>query len=107
MSYAPGLRCLRCGTAVAANYRASCRARPGAEFAALIGVVVEEADESGFWLEMLAEAEIVRRALLKNLLQESTELPVISRQHDGRFVNDVQTVKLQIRHHQSQIHEVF
>jgi hypothetical protein len=36
--------------------------------------VVEEADESGFWLEMLADAEIVRMALLKELLQESKEL---------------------------------
>jgi hypothetical protein len=39
--------------------------------------VAEEADESGFWLEMLAEAEIVRMALLKELLQESKELTAI------------------------------
>jgi four helix bundle protein len=61
-----GKQLLRCGTSVAANYRASCRARSRAEFAARIGVVVEEADESGFWLEMLAEAGIVRMALLKD-----------------------------------------
>ena len=39
--------------------------------------MVEEADESGFWLEMLAEAEIVRIELLKELLQESKELTAI------------------------------
>jgi hypothetical protein len=39
--------------------------------------VAEEADESGFWLEMLAEAEIVRMTLLKELLQESKELTAI------------------------------
>jgi hypothetical protein len=39
--------------------------------------VVEEADESGFWLEMLGDAEIVRVALLKELLQESKELTAI------------------------------
>jgi four helix bundle protein len=72
-----GRQLLRCGTSVAANYRASCRARSRAEFAARIGIVVEEADESGFWLEMLADADIVRIALLKELLQESKELTAI------------------------------
>ena len=51
-----GKQLLRCGTSVAANYRGACRARSRAEFAARIGIVAEEADESGFWLEMLAEA---------------------------------------------------
>ena len=72
-----GKQLLRCGTSVAANYRASCRARSRAEFAARIGVVVEEADETGFWLEMLADAGIVRTALLKDLLQEAKELTAI------------------------------
>ena len=72
-----GTQLLRCGTSVAANYRASCRARSRAEFAARIGIVVEEADESGFWLEMLAEAGIIRMALLKQLLEESKELTAI------------------------------
>jgi four helix bundle protein len=72
-----GKQLLRCGTSVAANYRASCRARSRAEFAAPIGVVAEEADETGFWLEMLAEADVVRAALLKDLLQESKELTAI------------------------------
>jgi four helix bundle protein len=72
-----GKQLLRCGTSVAANYRASCRARSRAEFAARIGIVAEEGDESGFWLEMLVEAEIVRMALLKDLLKESKELTAI------------------------------
>ena len=72
-----GKQLLRCGRSGAANYRASCRARSRSEFAARIGVVVEEADESGFWLEMLADAGIVRIALLKELLQESKELTAI------------------------------
>ncbi len=41
-------------------------------------MVVEEADESGFWLEMLAEAEIIRMTLLKDLLKESKELTAIT-----------------------------
>jgi four helix bundle protein len=72
-----GKQLLRCGTSVAANYRASCRARSRAEFAARIGVVTEEADESGFWLEMLVDAEIVRAVLLNDILQESRELTAI------------------------------
>ena len=54
-----GKQLLRCGTAVAANYRAACRSRPRAEWLAKIGVVLEEADESVFWLEMPSDCEIV------------------------------------------------
>ena len=72
-----GKQLLRCGTSVAANYRASCRARSRAEFVVRIGIVAEEADESGFWLEMLVDAEIVRIDLLKDLLRESKELTAI------------------------------
>ena len=47
---------LRSGTSVAANYRAACRARSSAEFFAKISIVIEEADETLFWLELLAES---------------------------------------------------
>jgi four helix bundle protein len=45
-----GRQLSRAATAVAANYRAACRSRSDAEFAARVGVVLEEADESAFWL---------------------------------------------------------
>jgi four helix bundle protein len=51
-----GKQLLRSGTSVGANYRAAGRARSGAEFSAKIGVVVEEADETVFWLECLVES---------------------------------------------------
>jgi len=51
-----GYQLLRSGTSVAANYRAACRGRSRPEFLAKIGIVVEEADETVFWLEMLTEA---------------------------------------------------
>jgi four helix bundle protein len=54
-----GRQLLRCGTAVAANYRAVCRSRSKAEFISKINVVVEEADESVFWLELLADTGVV------------------------------------------------
>src|SRR5579863_3098135 len=50
-----GKQLLRCGTSVGANYRAACRSRSKAEFISKMSVVLEEADESAFWLELLVE----------------------------------------------------
>lgn len=68
---------LRSGTAIAANYRASCRARSNAEFIAKIGIVVEEADETVFWLEMLVDCEIFSETKMKEMIQEGNELLAI------------------------------
>lgn len=72
-----GKQLLRSGTSAAANYRAAARARSQAEFISKIGIVVEEADETVFWLECLADNGIVRRELLADLLQEANELLAI------------------------------
>ncbi len=72
-----GRQVLRSGTSVAANYRAVCRARSKAEFISKIGVVVEEADETVFWLEMLVETKIVPAQKLADLLKEANELLAI------------------------------
>jgi four helix bundle protein len=56
---------------MAANYRAAGRSRSKAEFIAKIGVVVEEADETVFWLEMLLDSGMVRPEKLQNLLTEA------------------------------------
>jgi four helix bundle protein len=72
-----GKQLLRSGTSVGANYRAAGRARSKAEFIAKIGVVVEEADETVFWLECLIESGIVKESLLHDLLQEANELLAI------------------------------
>jgi four helix bundle protein len=69
-----GRQVLRSGTSVAANYRAACRARSKAEFIARIGVVVEEADETVFWLELLIEAGILPRGRTAAILKEANEL---------------------------------
>ena len=55
-----GRQLLRSGTGVAANYRAACRARSRPEFIAKIGIVVEEADETVFWLELLIAAAMTQ-----------------------------------------------
>jgi len=72
-----GKQLLRAGTSVAANYRAVGRARSKAEFIAKMGTVVEEADETVFWLELLAEAGIFPKERLESLLREANELLAI------------------------------
>jgi four helix bundle protein len=69
-----GKQLLRSATGVAANYRAAGRSRSPAEFVSRIAVVVEEADESQFWLESLSDNGIVRPELLNDLLKEVDEL---------------------------------
>jgi four helix bundle protein len=69
-----GRQFLRSGTAVAANYRATCRARSKAEFISKLGVVVEEADETDFWLELLITGKVATSRGLSALLNECREL---------------------------------
>jgi four helix bundle protein len=72
-----GRQLLRSGTSIGANYRAAGRARSHAEFVSKIAIVLEEADETVFWLECLIESEIVKPELLQELLAEATELVAI------------------------------
>src|SRR5437868_15252178 len=62
---------VRAGTAVAANYRATCRSRSRADFISKIGVVAEEADDSALWLELLSEANLLNEAVGKPVLKEA------------------------------------
>ena len=72
-----GKQLLRSGTSVAANYRAVCRARSSAQFLAKMGIVIEEADETVFWLELLVESVIARAKQMDKLFQEANELLAI------------------------------
>ncbi len=67
----------RSGTSVGANYRAACRGRSKADFIAKLGIVLEEADESLYWLEILTETEVVKREPAAPLLKEANELVAI------------------------------
>jgi four helix bundle protein len=58
-----GKQLLRSGTSIGANYRAACHARSRVEFAAKIGIVSEEADETVFWIELLAELGVIKLEL--------------------------------------------
>jgi four helix bundle protein len=65
---------IRSSTSVASNFRAACRARSENEKFAKLCIVVEEADETLFWLEMLVEAQFISKKFASPLEQEATEI---------------------------------
>ncbi len=65
---------IRACTSVASNFRALCRARSEREKFAKLCIVVEEADETIFWLEMLIEAEFLVIESVDKILNEATEI---------------------------------
>lgn len=73
-----GRQLLRSGTSVAANYRAVCRAKSTADFISKFATVLEEADESAFWIELLTEAQKAKNDEASPLLTEANELVAIS-----------------------------
>ncbi len=69
-----GNQVFKSGTSVAANYRAACRGRSKAEFVSKLGIVLEEGDETLFWLELINEMEICDENLVPSLMQECDEI---------------------------------
>ena len=69
-----GKQLLRAATSVGANYRAACRGKSRADVIAKLGVVEEEADEAGYWMELLMEAQIIPTSQLSWLMSESHEI---------------------------------
>jgi four helix bundle protein len=72
-----GNQLLRSATSVGANYRAACRGRSKAEFIAKIGICIEEADESHYWMEILAETGLASEERMTDLMKEASELTAI------------------------------
>lgn len=72
-----GRQFMRSATSVGANYRAACRSRSKAEFFSKVSIVIEEADETAFWLEILIEAEIKNNDSAHSLLKEINEILAI------------------------------
>ena len=68
---------IRSGTSVAANYRALCRAKSRADFINKTSIVEEEADETGFWLELVVDAGLLSTARVQPLLDEADEITAI------------------------------
>jgi four helix bundle protein len=72
-----GRQLLRAATSVASNYRATCRARSRAEFIAKLGTVLEESDESLFWLELVVESKMKPLTRVEALIKEADQLTAI------------------------------
>jgi four helix bundle protein len=85
--YIMGKQLLRCSTSVAANYRAVCRARSEKERYAKMCIVVEEADETLFWLELLGESELVPIMSLEKIYSEAEEILKVMASYKSKLEN--------------------
>ena len=77
-------------TSVGANYRAVWRARSDREFVSKMNIVLEEADETVFWLEIITDKKWVVESETQNLLNEGNQLTAI-------FVSSLKTVNSRIK----------
>ncbi len=68
---------IRCSTSVAANYRAVCVAQTRASFISKLSIVVEETDESYFWLEFVIDEKLINKKQVEPLLNEAKQLKAI------------------------------
>ena len=68
---------IRCSTSVASNYRAACIAQSRADFASKLSIVIEEADESCFWMEFIIEERLLNEGQVGALLKEGRGLTAI------------------------------
>jgi len=86
-----GHQLIRSATSVAANYRSARRARSRREFVSKVGLVVEESDETLFWIELLIELKALALPELEALSREANELTSI-------FVVTRHRARLGLRH---------
>jgi len=68
---------IRCSTSVASNYRATCIAQSKASFVSKLSIVLEEVDESHFWLEFIIDERLLREERVLPLLKEAEQLTAI------------------------------
>ena len=62
---------------MASNYRAACIAQSKASFISKLSIVIEEADESYFWLEFIIDENLQKKHLVELLLNEANEITAI------------------------------
>jgi four helix bundle protein len=86
----------RSATSIGANYRACCNARSRAEFIAKLGIVVEEAEESAYWLEVAVHARLLPEEALIAARLEALELRAI-------FAKSLGTARTNLKHRNAQV----
>ena len=72
-----GTQIIRSGTSIGANYRAACRARSTNEFVSKLGIVLEESDETVFWIELIIESNLLSKEKMQSIHKEANELTAI------------------------------
>ncbi|MHC4150095.1 MAG: four helix bundle protein, partial [Planctomycetota bacterium] len=77
---------IKCSSSVASNYRAACIAQSRASFVSKLSIVIEESDESCFWLEFAVDEKLVKEKKVVSLLNEAKQLTSV-------FVSSRKTVK--------------
>ena len=87
---------IRCSTSVASNYRAACIAQSKPSFISKLSIVLEEVDESHFWLEFIVDEQLLSKDRVHPLLKEAEELK-------GIFISSRKTAKANTIHHKSSI----
>ncbi len=68
---------IRSSTSVAANYRAACVSQSAKSFIAKLSIVIEEVDETSFWLEFIIDEQLMKTESINPLLKEANELTAI------------------------------
>jgi len=91
-----GKQLLRSATSVGANYRAACRGKSTADVINKLSIVEEEADESLYWLEILAESDLMPENRLCELKQEMNEILAM-------IVASIKTLRAKIQNPKSKI----
>ena len=79
----------RSASSVAANYRAMCRARSDKEKYAKICIVVEEADETVFWLEVIQKVNIASKIMINELMNESLEILKVTSTYKNKLKSKI------------------
>lgn len=79
----------RSAGSVTANYRAMCRAISDKEKYAEICIVVEEADETVFWLEVIQEVNIASKVMIDELMNESLEILKVTSTYKNKLKSKI------------------
>lgn len=72
-----GRQILKSGTSIGANWREACRASSKRHFVTTAEICLREADETLYWLELLAESSLIKAARLAQLMDECNQLVAI------------------------------
>jgi four helix bundle protein len=99
-----GRQLVRSGTSVGANYHSACRGRSRAEFVAKMGIAEEEADESGYWLELTMEDGLLPEDRVRDLHKEAGELAAILA--SSRMTAAARAVQSKLENRKSKMSEV-